>query len=108
MTLSEFVAQPSVEELNGSVAPTHFGVVVDLGVQVLLQPHSDVGPHQRIVPLGRVSLEIEGAAPLAQAGVQAPAAIGRGLLVFRCPALPPEQTVSGGLWAAPDLDPRQP
>ncbi len=73
----KFITQPGVDVLSGRVGPAHLGVVVDLGVQVLGQPHGDVGRHYRKVPLGRVGLEVEGAAPLAEAGVEALAAVGK-------------------------------
>jgi hypothetical protein len=71
----KFIPQAGVDELGGGIAPAHLGVEIDLGVEVFPQARGEAGPHQGEVLSRGLGLPREGAAPLAQAGSKAPAAV---------------------------------
>ena len=74
-------AQAGVDLVDGVVAPPHLGVVVDQGRQSLAGEHVDVAAHHGKIPPRLVGGEGQGAATLAQAGVQPPAVVGKFMLI---------------------------
>ena len=81
----KFIPQAGVDVMDPGVATAYFGVIVDLGVQVLFDSRSNVGPHHRKVSFGPVSLEVKGATLLAEVGTEAPAALRKFVLIEGVP-----------------------